>query len=216
MARHYLLTRARSASGPLFPGVVLDDAQRPDVAGILASGARTYPAPDAIVGAAAARCEELRLRGGSAEQAEALMLEAASRAEVAAIPPPAAGYPIQPSVSLPIPFAEAQTFIGSRLAEDYPLAADGALVASTDFVVGDDLQYWTFTASYFLPDGTPVPLVTGTTQNTGGIGGMTPGKAVSIGAVPAQTIPAGSVVAMQAFSTGSPLASGFAVYLARA
>lgn len=78
MARYYLLTRARTASGPLFPGTLLDDAQDP-VAAIVGSGARTSPAPDAVLAAAALRCEELRLRGGSAEQAEALMLEASAR-----------------------------------------------------------------------------------------------------------------------------------------
>lgn len=146
MARYYLLTRARSASGPLYPGTVLDDAQRPDVAAILASGARTYPAPDATVAAAAARCAELRLRGGSAEQAEALMLEAASRAEVAAIPAPGSGALVSETLILGYGYSNANqttaltpTYPGGAAVDDSvgPFVAAGQLFVPL-VAVGDD------------------------------------------------------------------------------
>lgn len=78
MAQVYLLTRARGPSGPYYPGTLLDDALDP-VAAIVASGARTSPAPDPILAVAAEQCAEIRRRGGSPDLAEAFMLEANAR-----------------------------------------------------------------------------------------------------------------------------------------
>lgn len=133
------------------------------------------------------------------------MLEAASRAEAAN----ASNGAVTPSVHLPIQFNDAFLYVGSRLGVDYELGS--VSLVATQSVLASDTNYWSFEAAYYDAAGAYHVLATGSTQLTGGVGNLDPGKAVSLGGSPA-TVPAGSVFAFTATSTASPDQSGFSAY----